>query len=68
MDNKFIIIIFLVISLVVFIIALKKELKGKILVSLLYIFVVAIIIGAGGFLANKHILLLTDQLIFKNPN
>ena len=64
MDNRFIIIIFLVVSLVVFSVALKKKLKGKILVSLLYIFVVAIIIGVGGFLANKHLLSISHQLIF----
>ena len=64
MDNRFIIIIFLVISLVIFSVALKKKLKGKILISLLYIFVAGIIIGAGGFFANKHLLSLTHQLIF----
>ncbi len=64
MDNRFVIIIFLVISLVIFSVALKKKLKGKILVSLLYIFVAGIIIGAGGFFANKHLLSLTHQLIF----
>ncbi len=64
MDSRFIIIIFLVISLVIFSVALKKKLKGKILVSLLYIFVVGIIIGLGGFFANKHLLSLTHLIIF----
>ena len=64
MDNRFIIIIFLVVSLVIFSVALKKKLKGKILVSLLYIFVAGIIIGLGGFFANKHLLELTHQMIF----
>ena len=64
MDNRFIIIIFLVISLVIFSVALKKKLKGKILVSLLYIFVAGIIIGLGGFFANKHLLSLTHLMIF----
>lgn len=64
MDNRFIIIIFLIVSLVIFSVALKKKLKGKILVSLLYIFIAGIIIGVGGFLANKHLLSLTHQTIF----
>ena len=64
MDSRFIIIIFLVISLVIFSVALKKKLKGKILVSLLYIFVAGIIIGLGGFFANKHLLSLTHLIIF----
>ncbi len=64
MDNRFIIIIFLVVSLVIFSVALKKKLKGKVLISLLYIFVVGIIIGAGGFLANKHLMLLSHHMIF----
>lgn len=64
MDNLFIIIIFLVISLVLFSVALKKKLKGKILVSLLYIFVAGIIIGLGGFFANKHLMSLTHLIIF----
>ena len=64
MDNRFIIIIFLIVSLVIFSVALKKKLKGKILVSLLYIFIAGIIIGVGGLLANKHLLSLTHQTIF----
>ncbi len=64
MDNRFIIIIFLVISLVIFSVALKKKLKGKILVSLLYILVAGIIIGLGGFFANIHLMSITHQMIF----
>ncbi len=64
MDNRFIIIIFLVISLVIFSVALKKKLKGKILVSILYIFVAGIIVGLGGFFANKHLMSLTHLMIF----
>ncbi len=64
MDNRFIIIIFLVVSLVIFSLILKKKLKGTILISLLYIIVVGILIGVAGFLGNKHILSLTHQMVF----
>ena len=64
MDNRFIIIIFLVVSLVIFSIILKKKLKGTVFISLLYIIVVGILIGAGGFLGNKNLLSLTHQMVF----
>ncbi len=64
MNNRFIIIIFLVVSLVIFSIILKKKLKGTVLVSILYIIVVGILIGVAGFLGNKHLLSLTHQMVF----
>ena len=64
MNNRFIIIIFLVVSLVIFSIILKKKLKGTVLISILYIIVVGILIGVAGFLGNKHLLSLTHQMVF----
>ena len=66
MNNLFIIIIFFVISLVIFsIISSKdKKLKTTKFISLLYIIVAGIIIGIGGFLGNKHLLVMSYSTVF----
>lgn len=66
MNNKFIIIIFLVLSLVIFslILSKNKKLKTSKFISLLYLFVSGILIGAGGFLGNKHLLGLSYSMVF----
>jgi len=65
MNIRFIIIIFLIVSLVIFSIILKnKKLKASVFLSLLYIIVVGLIIGLGGFVGNKKLLELSHQMIF----
>ncbi|MEN8115743.1 MAG: TssN family type VI secretion system protein [Bacteroidota bacterium] len=65
MDNRFIIIILFVVALVIFSIILKnRKLKGSTFISLLYIIVTGVILGAGGFLGNKGLLTISLHLVF----
>ncbi len=65
MNNRFLIIIFLIVAVVAFSFVLKsKKLKGTVFISLLYLLVTALFVGSGGFLMNKSILSLSISMAF----
>ena len=66
MDNRFVMIIFFVIALIIFslILSKNKKLKEKKFISFLYIIVTGIIIGLSGFLALKNLLDISYTLLF----
>jgi hypothetical protein len=66
MDNLFIIIIFFVISLVIFSIISSKnrEFSATKFISLLYIITASICVGIGGFLGNKYLLDISYSMVF----
>jgi hypothetical protein len=65
MNNRFLIIIFFILAVIVFSLVLRsKKLKGAVFISLLYIVVTAALIGSGGFLLNSRFLVLSDHVAF----
>jgi hypothetical protein len=65
MNNRFLIIIFFILAVIVFGLVLRsKKLKGAVFISLLYIVVTAALIGSGGFLLNSRFLVLSDHVAF----
>lgn len=65
MGNRFLIIVFLVIFLILLGFVLKnKEVKASFFRSLLYVIVTALVLSAGGLMGNENLLQLAYQMIF----
>ncbi len=65
MNNRFLIIIFFILAVIVFSLVLRsKKLKGTVFISLLYLVVTSVLIGSGGFLLNSGFLSLSDHVAF----